>query len=577
MAKARATSALTEARTAVREGRHADALEHALAEWATRPSGKLAAVIARLTERTRVELPAVRGKTAAALKAWDARAAAASVVERPALLEALADAPSGKALERLAHVARWMPDPRVDDAILGLVEAVPYRATSTKPFWTALWPLARAITDPRQLVRLERAEAAGVAVTMGDWLRTRFAALHEELAPRLSGPHDEPPILDELATLLDTRKLSLGSRNLEALLQAVYDAPDDDGPRLVYADALQERGDPRGELITLQLARGFERETLRRDVRSRERDLLDAHGKQWLGPLAAVVMAGYRFERGFLAECRVDNRHVDRLRKLEGHPMWATVHTLAGSARIGLHPVMRSLRRFDFVSYQARNHEGLPDSWRDLLLDTERPIEDLRYTGIQSERHWEDALEGNRSIRPGVQGRWVHVPLAAELDALCACTALPRLRRLVVAERPELVAARLLGAPLVRRLDALGFVFEARAQSASDRAPLRWFADALRDAPVPRLEFELDPELHPARLVLDRGERGYERVALEVGPTMRGNWSATVVDEAIRLLDALPPTVRELRITTRRNTEPTQVARLRAAAAQLGLPRCEVS
>jgi uncharacterized protein (TIGR02996 family) len=36
------------------------------------------------------------------------------------------------------------------------------------------------------------------------------------------------------------------------LLRAVIESPDDDAPRLVYADALLDAGDPRGELITLQ-------------------------------------------------------------------------------------------------------------------------------------------------------------------------------------------------------------------------------------------------------------------------------------------------------------------------------------
>jgi uncharacterized protein (TIGR02996 family) len=39
-----------------------------------------------------------------------------------------------------------------------------------------------------------------------------------------------------------------------ALLQAVLEAPHDDAPRLVYADRLIERGDPRGELIVVQCA-----------------------------------------------------------------------------------------------------------------------------------------------------------------------------------------------------------------------------------------------------------------------------------------------------------------------------------
>ena len=38
----------------------------------------------------------------------------------------------------------------------------------------------------------------------------------------------------------------------EAFLQAIRESPDDDGPRLMYADWLTERGDPRGEFIRLQ-------------------------------------------------------------------------------------------------------------------------------------------------------------------------------------------------------------------------------------------------------------------------------------------------------------------------------------
>ncbi len=40
----------------------------------------------------------------------------------------------------------------------------------------------------------------------------------------------------------------------DALLAAIEAAPDADGPRLVYADWLQERGDPRGHFIALQRA-----------------------------------------------------------------------------------------------------------------------------------------------------------------------------------------------------------------------------------------------------------------------------------------------------------------------------------
>ncbi len=40
----------------------------------------------------------------------------------------------------------------------------------------------------------------------------------------------------------------------DAFLQAIIERPDDDAPRLIYADWLDERGDPRGEFIRVQCA-----------------------------------------------------------------------------------------------------------------------------------------------------------------------------------------------------------------------------------------------------------------------------------------------------------------------------------
>jgi uncharacterized protein (TIGR02996 family) len=39
---------------------------------------------------------------------------------------------------------------------------------------------------------------------------------------------------------------------VDAFFQSILDSPDDDRPRLIYADWLEERGDPRGELIQVQ-------------------------------------------------------------------------------------------------------------------------------------------------------------------------------------------------------------------------------------------------------------------------------------------------------------------------------------
>jgi uncharacterized protein (TIGR02996 family) len=82
----------------------------------------------------------------------------------------------------------------------------------------------------------------------------------------------------------------------EAMLAAIYESPDSDEPRLVYADALQERGDPRGELIALQcrLARTPEHDPSWPAMVRREAQLWNEHGKRWRGDRRFLL-----FERGF--------------------------------------------------------------------------------------------------------------------------------------------------------------------------------------------------------------------------------------------------------------------------------------
>jgi uncharacterized protein (TIGR02996 family) len=84
---------------------------------------------------------------------------------------------------------------------------------------------------------------------------------------------------------------------LEALLAAVYEAPGDDSPRQVLGDFLQERGDPRGEFIALDLLPSPTAEQ-----RKRRTALLRQHGKGWFpAALHRIVNRDARYERGFLA------------------------------------------------------------------------------------------------------------------------------------------------------------------------------------------------------------------------------------------------------------------------------------
>jgi uncharacterized protein (TIGR02996 family) len=96
--------------------------------------------------------------------------------------------------------------------------------------------------------------------------------------------------------------------------------PDDDAPRLVWADLV---GGERGELVVLQcdLARGGLTPAEVAIRRKRERELLDRHAVAWAGPLARIAMS-WSFRRGFIETARLVGHDAA---VLAAHPLLATV------------------------------------------------------------------------------------------------------------------------------------------------------------------------------------------------------------------------------------------------------------
>jgi uncharacterized protein (TIGR02996 family) len=89
------------------------------------------------------------------------------------------------------------------------------------------------------------------------------------------------------------------------LVAQVAAAPDDDAPRLVYADWLIERGDPLGELIQLQCRLAAEPDDAnRRAMRIAENKLLAAHRAAWIEPLLALLPKPHDFDRYKLEHVR---------------------------------------------------------------------------------------------------------------------------------------------------------------------------------------------------------------------------------------------------------------------------------
>jgi uncharacterized protein (TIGR02996 family) len=532
---------LERARAAARAAQPVEALGALLEAWAVLPLPALAELVTVASTVAPPTATGLRGRKATAIAAWAQLARAPAATEIPALLDGLADVLWADAMPRLAMIARWPADPRVDVAIVELLETVPYRSTS-QPFWRALLALARRITNPALLARLEAADAlieTNVSATLGDWLRRHVARLVRELRPVLGRPAGPPPaILREIAEALGAlARTAAPRRELADLLQSIHDVPGDDARRLVYADALLERGDPRGELIALQcrgLAAPATRSAGDRAGRRREKQLLDTHGKTWLGELAPVVMAGYRFERGFLSACRVDSTRVDRIRRVIGHPAWSTVRELDGSALIGLHPIMRSLRVFTFHPNRARRDEELGDAWHELLQGTARPIECLHYTD-----------------------RDMYGDLDDQLAALGTCTALPALRQLVLGEAYLGVALpQVLAMPVLRRVEVLGFTLDRYSEF-----PYALLAAARPVVPTLRVVSST------VALELERVDAVYARARLEV--------AARTAREAAAIIAGLPASVKELRIAL--HHELARADQIQLAAALRARPQLVVS
>lgn len=112
-------------------------------------------------------------------------------------------------------------------------------------------------------------------------------------------------------------------RDKDALYRAVLDDPDDDALRLIYADCLEENGDPRGEFVRVQLelARLDEHHPRRPALAAREAQLIEEHQHVWapfLSALAGKVLL--RFAGGLLDEVVGMVLVDDDLPHLRGNP-----------------------------------------------------------------------------------------------------------------------------------------------------------------------------------------------------------------------------------------------------------------
>jgi uncharacterized protein (TIGR02996 family) len=128
-----------------------------------------------------------------------------------------------------------------------------------------------------------------------------------------------------------------GTREAE-LIAAIRAAPDDDTPRLVWADLA---GGERGELVAVQCRLAQAEDPV---LRARERDLVERHGDAWAGELRGLARA-WEFRRGFIEAIEIDV---------------TTLLTQAGAV-VAAAPIVRSLTLVGLARYYVYSEPAAAD------------------------------------------------------------------------------------------------------------------------------------------------------------------------------------------------------------------------
>lgn len=242
------------------------------------------------------------------------------------------------ARRRVELFARFPPDPRILRGIAAA--ATRHRSDSSLRFHEAVAELFAETPIPE----LEQAiDAIIKSHDCGEIVEIYDAARAAAREVRSIAPH--PSVLDDAARVRRVQE------NLAALWATHCAEPGDLAHRAVLGDALQAVGDPRGELIALQLAPALDA-----TAKKRVAELLAAHADELTGPIPMVSKSARRFERGFLVKlsCRaVGNELVATFDR----PEWVTIEDLFIDGANT--PLARLVKRMPLLRRLATPHSEL--------------------------------------------------------------------------------------------------------------------------------------------------------------------------------------------------------------------------
>lgn len=304
------------------------------------------------------------------------------------------------ARRRLEGLRSWGPDPRIVGALLELDTGERYLSSEGNRFWEEAYELMLEWGSPEVVVRIPNSSTA--ADVTSPLAIARYQAVFEPLVERWRKKWPkEPELSAEQVALLDRLDARIAPRRglLEGLLRAVHDAPADENPRLVFADALAEQGDPRGEFISLQLAHANGGLTM--GLREKMARLANASASGWLDGLDRQVSPVVVFHRGFASEVRLATREPDA-----SLAAWRLVETLDlgglafSASRFVGHENLRglhSLRGVSSATLAELARGGTARTWKLIELEAlggdpvRRPawtVDRLRINGFVDQSMW---------------------------------------------------------------------------------------------------------------------------------------------------------------------------------------------
>ncbi|MGZ3423331.1 MAG: hypothetical protein ACXVEE_36050 [Polyangiales bacterium] len=345
---------LSEAAAALQRNDPEAAVAPLLAVWRAVADPRVADLLDAVSART--SRPALQASTQKKLnEEFERLVAEGDPLDQPRLGAVIGTTRSQPMVQQLdCLLERWPADPRFSRPLVQLLRRPPFIGAATQSAWRRLFKLLQGYGDARVIGLLG-------ALDFGELLRQEggienrenSVAFFEERSTAVVRALEKKyakgiPKLPERDEALLARLFELARPKSETELVAeVLDRPRESAVKAVLADHLLDQNDVRGRFMVLQRARA--EGSLTPALIAEERALVAAHGKQWIGDLAALVDTDtMQFEDGFLSSCGIESDRHGVVQELTGHPAWSTVRRvfIAGNTfphALLTHPAMKSL------------------------------------------------------------------------------------------------------------------------------------------------------------------------------------------------------------------------------------------